>query len=150
MEVSIFKTTPDDVDNVAEVFDLYRVFYAQKSDFDLARRFLLERIISEESIVFHALDRTSSTTAGLAQIYPSFSSIAASRIWILNDLYVRPEYRGQGVAKKLIHTVHAHAEETKAVKVVLSTAHSNHSAQALYESLGYQPDLQFKTYAYKL
>ena len=29
--------------------------------------------------------------AGLAQLYPSFSSTSMRRLWILNDLYVAPE-----------------------------------------------------------
>ena len=39
---------------------------------------------------------------GFAQLYPCFSSAKMQRLWTLNDLYVREECRGRGVARKLI------------------------------------------------
>jgi GNAT superfamily N-acetyltransferase len=35
------------------------------------------------------------------QLYPSFSSVAARRIWILNDLLVTPPARRRGVGRAL-------------------------------------------------
>jgi ribosomal protein S18 acetylase RimI-like enzyme len=44
----------------------------------------------------------------------------------------------------------AHAERTGACRIVLSTAHTNARARALYEALGYVPDTEFITYSLEL
>ena len=87
---------------------------------------------------------------GFTQLYPSFSSVSVGRIWILNDLFVTPESRRSGVARMLIQAAHEHARETGALRVALSTAHSNQSAQALYESIGYVRDTEFRSYSFPI
>ncbi|MGH8426671.1 MAG: hypothetical protein ACRES7_01640 [Gammaproteobacteria bacterium] len=75
-----------DLDALAPLFDAYRSFYGRKSDLYGARTFLEERLQREESIIF--LAELDSQPAGFTQLYPLFSSVNMSRIWILNDLYV--------------------------------------------------------------
>jgi ribosomal protein S18 acetylase RimI-like enzyme len=68
----------------------------------------------------------------------------------LNDLFVSTEARRLGVGRVLIQAAHDYARETDALRVVLSTAHTNHTAQALYESIGYIQDSEFRTYAFAI
>ena len=84
-----------DLEPLARLFDEYRQFYEQASDLEGARRFLAERGSRHESVVFLAIDSVSGTAVGFTQLYPSFSSISMKRVWILNDLYVREEYRNR-------------------------------------------------------
>ncbi|HET7371701.1 MAG TPA: GNAT family N-acetyltransferase [Gammaproteobacteria bacterium] len=123
-----------DIDLVAPLFDGYRQFYKQVSDLTLARQFLADRLRSGESVVFVAFE--SDKPLGFVQLYPSFSSVSACRIWILNDLFVVPESRGRGVGRGLMERARRHASETGARQLVLETAADN-PAQKLYESLGY-------------
>ncbi|MFD2673074.1 GNAT family N-acetyltransferase [Marinicrinis sediminis] len=88
--------------------------------------------------------------AGFTQLYPSFSSVSMRKTWVLNDLYVDPDHRGCGVAAQLIEHVKQFAHETRAVRVSLSTAINNETAQRLYERTGFQKDQQFFHYAYTL
>ena len=72
------------------------------------------------------------------------------RIWILNDLFVTASHRNQGIARSLMAIAKQYAEETGAIRISLSTQQSNHAAQALYESLGYEKDEVFHHYSLRL
>ena len=133
---------------MAPLFDAYRVFYGRPSDLKLAERFLLDRLGADESVIFGCRRCSTGLLVGFTQLYPSFSSASAGRIWILNDLFVTPDARRLGVGRVLIQAAHDHARETRALRVVLSTAHANQAAQALYESLGYVQDAEFRSYSF--
>lgn len=123
------------------MFDAYRVFYGQDSDLELAHEFLRERLGREESVVFLALDRGLERAAGFTQLYPLFSSVAARRKWLLNDLFVAPEARGRGVGRALLEAARGLAAETGARGLELATAPDNTAAQRLYESAGWKRDV---------
>lgn len=132
------EATAADVALAAPLFDAYRQFYNQPSDLALARDFLEARLWAEDSVVFLALEATGATEAvGFAQLYPSWSSVAAQPIWILNDLFVDPAARGRGVGHALLERCRRHAVETGAQRLVLETLAGNTGAQRLYESLGW-------------
>jgi ribosomal protein S18 acetylase RimI-like enzyme len=71
-------------------------------------------------------------------------------IWILNDLFVVPAFRRQGVAKQLMQAAADYGRQTGAVRLELATQISNQSAQALYESQGYIQDTLFYHYSLSL
>src|SRR5699024_1959233 len=79
----------DELEPVASLFDAYRVFYGQPGNPVLARAFVRERMRCGESVIFLAC-RPDAAAIGFTQLYPSFSSISASRAFILNDLFVVP------------------------------------------------------------
>ncbi|MFD1181009.1 GNAT family N-acetyltransferase [Paenibacillus timonensis] len=105
-----------------------------------------ERLGRRESVVFLAIEPVSGGAVGFTQLYPSFSSISMKRVWILNDLYVREEYRNQGAAKLLLEAAKSHARQTDAKGLELSTAMTNVRAQRLYETIGYERDTAFYHY----
>jgi GNAT superfamily N-acetyltransferase len=131
--------TDADVDLVAPLFDAYRQFYEQKSDIALAKDFIAARLWAEDSVVFLALaDEDAADALGFAQLYPSWSSVAARPIWILNDLFVAPAARGRGVGHALLERCRRYAVETGAQRMALETLVGNRGAQRLYESLGWR------------
>jgi GNAT superfamily N-acetyltransferase len=130
----------------AKLFDGYRQFYGQPADYPRAEAFLRNRFAHGDSALFLALDPRSDDGLGFVQLYPSFSSVAARRIWILNDLFVAPGARRRGVGRALMETARDFAASTGAVRLVLSTAATNCEARALYESCGYKQDDVFLVY----
>ena len=140
----IISVTPNEVGLVAPLFDQYRVFYRQPSDPPLAQAFIAERVANRESVIFLAL--RDGEPLGFTQLYPSFSSVSARRTWILNDLYVAPSCRGQGVGSALLERARAHAQATGAKGLGLQTAVDNLNAQRLYEALGYRRSEGFYSY----
>lgn len=133
--MTIKRISLSEVDLVINLFDQYRVFYKKESDMELARKFLTERLTNTESIIYAAMD--GDTPTGFTQLYPKYSSARAVRNWILNDLFVTPGYRKQGVGSMLIKAAMDFAREHEAIFVQLETAVDNYTAQALYESIGF-------------
>lgn len=138
-----------DIDELARLFDEYRMFYEQSSDLQLARSFLGERIENGESKIFVAIN-DDGTCCGFTQLFPSFSSVSARRVWILNDLYVEKAARQQGVGRQLMNKAKEFALKTASKGIQLETAIDNTSAQALYESLGYEKNTEFFGYSLTL
>jgi GNAT superfamily N-acetyltransferase len=138
--MKIIRCTPDHVELVAPLFDAYRIFYGQSSDFGGARIFLRERMEKNESVIFLAF--MDSEAVGFTQLYPSFSSISMKRVWILNDLFVAENARKQGVAEALMHRAKTLAVDTRSKGIALETGAENFGAQQLYEKLFYAKNVE--------
>lgn len=143
--VAVRQATVFDLDLLAPLFDAYRQFYRQPGNLDLARRFLIERFQHNESILFVA-EGTDGSAAGFTQLFPSFSSLSAARIFILNDLFVRPGARRRGVGSRLLAAAVRFARSMGAVRLTLSTEATNAAAQALYEREGWSRQTDFYVY----
>ncbi|MGA2714532.1 MAG: GNAT family N-acetyltransferase [Bryobacteraceae bacterium] len=144
-DVTVRQATIFDLDLLIPLFDAYRQFYRKPSDLDLARRFLFERFQHNQSIIFVAL-RPDCSAVGFTQLFPSFSSASAARIFILNDLFVQPEFRRKGVGALLLRAAAGFGHAAGAVRLTLSTEIANQPAQALYESCGWMRQTDFHVY----
>lgn len=138
-----------DVPAVAPLFDAYRQFYDKPADLELATRFISERIANGDSAIFLAEDGDCQPL-GFVQLYPSFSSVSAARIYVLNDLFVAPAARRSNVARSLMHAAAEFARRNGAIRLSLSTGKTNEKAQALYESEGWVRDEKYFYYSLTL
>jgi ribosomal protein S18 acetylase RimI-like enzyme len=130
----------EDAGLIAPLFDLYRQFYGKSPDPMLSFEFIRDRLQAKESVIFLAEAKTPTGSVeplGFVQLYPSFSSVAARRILVLNDIFVKPEARGSGVGRALMEAARQHALQTGAKRLTLETISDNRTAWLLYESLGY-------------
>lgn len=148
MSIVVRQAGLSDADTVAPLFDQYRQFYGRQSNPALARAFIAERLARHESVIFLAQNK-SGETIGFTQLFPSFTSVGAGRIWVLNDLYVVPGARRSGVGSILLEAARAHATATGSMRIELSTAQDN-PARKLYESHGYMKDDEFIHYSLSL
>ena len=138
----------EDLDALADLFDQYRQFYAQRADPALARSYLEQRMQREESVLFVA--PAAGRPCAFAQLYPTFCSVSAGRLLVLYDLFVAPEARRRGLARALLQAARDYGAAAGAVRLELSTARTNLPAQRLYESMGWQRDDVFLHYALPL
>ena len=138
MPVTARRATLDDLEAVAPLFADYRTFYSQVPDLGTATRFLHERLVRDESVIF--LAELDGRPAGFTQLYPRFSSVRAQRTFILNDLFVDAWARRKGVAQALLSAVVTFGREAGAIRLELETMPDNHAAQALYRAEGWQPN----------
>jgi len=72
---------------------------------------------------------------GFATVYWCWQTLTAARTGVMNDLFVVPEARGQGVGRALIEECRRRARERGAAQLVWETAPDNETAQRLYRSL---------------
>ena len=145
----IRRLTPPDLDALAPLFSGYLDFYRVAQRPEDQRAFLAARLAAKDSAAFGAFDESGHMT-GFALCHLAHNSLRVAPVWILHDLFVTPESRRHGTARALLDAVHAAAREAGACEVVLSTAHDNRNAQALYESAGYKRDEIFRTYVFDL
>ena len=139
-----------DVALIAPMFDLYRQFYGKPADPKLAETFVRDRLNAKESVIFIAVvpEGDAEGALGFVQLYPSFSSVSAFRLWVLNDLFVSSRARRSGVGRALMEAARRHAIETGAKRLTLETVAENEAAWSLYEELGYvvhDPSARFYT-----
>jgi len=134
--LSIIKADLKNLSDVARLFDLYRQFYDCPPDIELATRFIEARIEQDESDIFLAI--CGSSARGFVQLYPSFCSVQAVKIYILYDLYVEADYRKSGLGEGLMNRATQWSVENGAARLDLLTAKTNTAGQRLYEKLGYR------------
>jgi len=142
--MQIFQATASQIDDLAFLLNQYRIFYRQDSDFDAGKKFIQERFKQQDSIIF--LATVADKPVGYTQLFPSWSTVSMKRVWILNDLFVLPEARKQGIAKALMNAAKDYAISTQAVRIILATEATNTTAQNLYESMGYSKFDEFYHY----
>lgn len=132
-----------DVADLHPLVEKYRAFYKQPTNAKTLD-YLKSRLENDEAVVFIARD--DGGAVGFTMLYPTFSTVSLSKVWLLNDLYVDVANRGQGIASKLMETAESAAREAGATRVFLRTAHDNTTAQSLYEGRGYIQDEVFRRY----
>lgn len=130
------KATVQDLPQLAELFDQYRIFYHKESDIPAAENFLKDRIQNKDSEIFVA--ENENKLVGFVQLYPIFSSTRMKRYWLLNDLYVNKHYRGKGFSKELIEEAKELCRSTNACGVLLETGKNNEIGNQLYPSCGFE------------
>ena len=73
---------------------------------------------------------------GFATVFWSWNTLSASRIGVMNDLYVAPEARGRRLADALIAACLERCRARGATHLMWQTAKDNHRAQAVYDRVG--------------
>lgn len=141
------KIKREDINELSILFDNYRVFYEKESDIKGSEIFLLERIRNNESEIFIA-ENDKKELVGFVQLYPIFSSTRMKKLWLLNDLFVDENYRGQGVSVLLIDEAKKLCKESYACGLILETAKSNVVGNKLYPKTGFSLDLEHNYYSW--
>jgi len=84
---------------------------------------------------------------GFATIFWTWSTLSASRIGVMNDLFVSEQARGSGAAADLIEACAERCRRRGISELDWSTAHDNHRAQKLYDRVGAQRDARWLDYS---
>lgn len=134
--MEIRAVTVDDLDELLPLLRGYCAFYgtdpSDKSLMELSR-WLIEH--PEEGVQVLARDERGAAV-GFATIYWTWRTMRASRVAVLEDIFVAEQARGKGVATELIGDALARAREHGASELTWQTAKSNQRAQRVYDQLG--------------
>jgi ribosomal protein S18 acetylase RimI-like enzyme len=87
------------------------------------------------SLIFLAFD--GKEPVGVAVCFLGFSTFAARPLINIHDLAVIPQYRGQGIGRRLLERVEAKGRELGCCKLTLEVRNDNKPAQQLYEKVGF-------------
>ncbi len=138
----------NDIEMLTMLFDGYRVFYKNLSDPVSARSFLTDRMYNKDSKIFVA-ESSEGVLTGFVQLYPLFSSTRMKPLWLLNDLFVLPEYRSLGYSIALIDTCKDLCRKTGSCGMILETAKDNIIGNTLYQKTGFTIDSQHNYYEWE-
>ena len=147
MENSLFTYvtgTLSHLDEIARLFDQYRMFYKMESNVALARDFIEQRITNKESHIIICVDSLGKAIA-FTQIYPVFSSLSCKKDYILNDLFVKPDFRKSGIATRLLTEAKNYVRRNYGKGLALETSPDN-PARSIYEKLGWKQDREYLHY----
>lgn len=129
---------------LSPLFDEYRQFYGSTSNLQQTYDFLKKRFLNQQSVIFISLKNDVIT--GFVVLYLGFSTAECAHYYILDDTYVSPTYRRQGIAHQLIDTAILFSKQNNALRISLQTSKDNVEAKKLYEKLGFIQDTEFDTY----
>ena len=73
---------------------------------------------------------------GFATVFLLWSTLSASRIGLMNDLFVHPDARGSGLGDRLIGACRDECRARGATSLTWQTARDNLRARAVYERVG--------------
>ena len=74
---------------------------------------------------------------GICTCFYGYSTFLASGLYNIHDIYVRPEYRGSGIGRKLLKEVERIGKKKGAAKLTLEVREDNFTAKNLYQQEGY-------------
>lgn len=126
-----------DLEPLSKLFDDYRVFYRKESDITATKVFLTERLKNKDSEIF-VCETSENILVGFVQLYPLFSSTRMKKLWLLNDLFVNPEFRAKGISVKLIERAKKLVIDTSACAMFLETEKTNLIGNNLYPKTGFE------------
>lgn len=142
--IEVKEISLNELDDVAVLFNAYRVFYEKPSDVKSAKAFLKERIQQSESVIYGAYE--GNKMVGFTQLYPLFSSTRMKRLWLLNDLFVQPSARGKRISIRLIDAAKELCRKTNACSLCLETGQDNVIGNQLYPRAGFELDEDYNHY----
>jgi GNAT superfamily N-acetyltransferase len=138
MSFRIEEVGDGDLDDLLPLMRAYCDFYEVGPPDD--RLLALSRALvadpEREGVQLIARDEHSGAALGFATVFWSWSTLSASRLAVMNDLFVAEPARGQGIAEALIEACRDRAARHQATSLGWQTAKDNHRAQAVYERVG--------------
>jgi len=131
--ITIRSVASDELDAVLPLFADYQRFYGVKApDMRGIEEFLRGFIApSDRGELIAGWDE--GRAVGFANLYWTFSSVAAGPIVLLNDLFVVDGQRGAGIGRRLIEFSLDRTAQRGASRLEWRTELSNRVAQRLYE-----------------
>ena len=134
MTVVMTAVTPANLEVVLPLIAAYQQFYQATPDTERNRKHF-GRLVQNPELGAQWVAMDGETAVGFVTAYRVLSSVSAVEKCLLNDLYVIPERRGQGLGRALIVHCTAWAKSQGYQGVHWQTALDNHTAQRVYDAL---------------
>src|SRR5438067_10634966 len=136
MKFDVRKITANDI---ATVIALMREFaeYENLSEFcEITDARLFAAMFGEDCFVEGLIAFAGQVAAGYALFYPDFASFRGKRGLILEDLYIKPEYRRHTLGQTILREIAKSARRRGFERIDFQVLDWNTPAIAFYEKLG--------------
>jgi len=139
--VTIRKATPDDAetlqDLILELAAYEKLLDEAEPSVDLLREHLSEEALTGcEALI---AETESGTAVGFALFYHSYSTFLTNAGLYLEDLFVKPTYRGEGIGFSLLQRLAEIAQERGCRRMEWAVLDWNEEALTFYDDLGAEP-----------
>ena len=134
MSIEIMPVTEETFDKVVPLFAAYQTFYEVEDIDEQRNRDFFSRFIGSNHSGWLLGAWEGETLVGFGCFYRHKSSLTATNIVLMHDLYVTEAARGKGAGRALIDAGIELAREWGASHLAWTTAPDNHTAQKLYDS----------------
>ena len=135
MAIEVSPVTPDGLRDVLPLVAAYQRFYGATPDDERNAQFFARFAApSDDGLLLRAT--RDGEPVGFATLYWTFSSVSATEVVLLNDLFVAESARGTGAGRALLDAAAAAAREHGAATLTWQTAPDNATAQRLYDRTG--------------
>ncbi len=135
-ELAIAPIAAAEYEELLPLIAAYQRFYEVEDVDDGRNREFFRRFLAPSEVGLLLGARREGHLAGYACLYWHFSSTRAQETVLMNDLFVAPEQRGEGVGRALIAASLEVARERGAAELEWQTEPDNRTAQRLYDSTG--------------
>ena len=136
--IEISRVGEDDLGDLLPLMRGYCDFYEVAPSDDELLSLARSLIADPERDGVQLLARDGGHAVGFATIYWSWATTIASRIGVMNDLFVAPAARGTGAAEQLILACVEECRQHGAAELAWQTAPDNARAQRVYDRVGAQ------------
>jgi GNAT superfamily N-acetyltransferase len=136
-EHEIVEATPADLPELLPLMRAYCDFYGTAPP-DAGMEEMARALFDGEGFILLARAK-GELAVGFATVDFRWSLLRGSRVATLEDLLVEPEFRGLGLADRLIEACADRAREAGAAALEWQTALDNQRAQAVYDRIGAKP-----------
>ena len=107
---------------------------------------LTESLFGKDSITEVLLAYYNNKPVGFALFFHNFSTFLGRKGIYLEDIYVKPQYRGKGIGKALLVKLAKIAKERNCGRLGWAVLNWNKAAIEFFESLGAIPMDEWRTY----
>jgi GNAT superfamily N-acetyltransferase len=139
MELTIRSATEHDVPLVLEMIKALAAYEKMADEVVATEAGLLESLFGPRPDAEVVIAAVGAEPAGFALFFHNFSTFVGRRGLYLEDLFVKPEWRGHGVGKSLLAHLARLAAERGCGRFEWSVLDWNEPAIRFYESLGARP-----------
>jgi GNAT superfamily N-acetyltransferase len=139
MDFKISDATPDDMDALLELIRELARFERLEKEVETTVESLLESLFGAQPVGRALLGRCDGQVAGYALYFFTFSSfVGRPGLW-LDDLYVRPQFRSQGLGRALLEAVARVGAQRNCGRFEWTALNWNKPALDFYRKLGAKP-----------
>ena len=136
MTLSIRKIEPTDLETVISLIREFALFEDLSDVCEITAEKLSLAMFGDGAILEGLLAFVDDAPAGYALFFPNFSSFRGQRGLYLDDIFVRKEYRGQGIGEALLKEIARISASRGFERIDFLVLDWNKPAIRFYEKLG--------------